>query len=293
MTQQNIKIPLVLGAHMSIAGGLENALLAGQKRRCQCIQMFVANQRQWQHPPLTDQQIKTFRQTRDKTSLSPVAAHASYLINLAAADKTVYRKSITALSDEYDRCRRLQLEYLIIHPGAHMGQGPPKGIKKIVGALNHILNKYDRSHCKIILETTAGQGTCLGHTFAQIAKIISTSAHPRRLGVCLDTCHIFAAGYDFRTESAYRNTMREFDQTIGLSKLEVIHINDTRTDLGSHVDRHEHIGKGFIGRDGFRHFLTDHRLRHIPFILETPKGLSPGGRDLDMLNLAALRRLIQ
>ncbi|MBN1766698.1 MAG: deoxyribonuclease IV, partial [Sedimentisphaerales bacterium] len=253
--------------------------------------LFVANQRQWRHAPLGEDEIEVFRRVRDETGINPVVAHSSYLINLAAVDRAVARKSLSALAEEYGRCHRLGIDYLVLHPGAHMGAGVDKGLHKIGGALNRILDQSGDSDCRLLLENTAGQGTCVGHTFEQLAGIIDKIEQKDRVGVCLDTSHIFAAGYDIRTPATYKQTMRRLENTIGLKKLAVIHMNDSKTDLNGRVDRHEHIGKGAIGRQGFHNFLKDKRLRKLAFIIETPKGLSPGGRDLDSLNLNALRRL--
>lgn len=285
------KRKLILGAHMSIAGGLGNALIEAKKYRCGCVQMFVANQRQWRHGALSDEQIADFRQIHLDAGISPVVAHSSYLINLAAGDRDIYRKSQGALADELDRCEKLGIDYLVFHPGAHVGQGEQVGLDKIVAALDLILDKAGDLSCKLLLETTAGQGTCLGHTFEHLAYIIDRSEHTEQLGVCLDTCHVFAAGYDLRTKDAYQQTIKQFDDTISLKKLMAIHVNDSRTEFNSHVDRHEHIGKGYLGKDAFVNLLSDTRLSHLPFILETPKVETPGGKDMDLLNLATLGRL--
>lgn len=276
---------------MSIAGGLENALWAARKYRCQCVQMFVVNQRQWRRPALTEEQIQRFRETRRETKISPVVVHASYLINLAAADKDTHQKSLMAISDELGRCERLGVDYYVLHPGAHRGQGEKKGLEKIVSSLQKVFVKVGDGTCKLLLETTAGQGTSLGCRFEHLAYILDHTESSDRLGVCVDTSHIFAAGYDFRTPETFTQTIRQFDDILGLQRLQIIHVNDSKTDLGCRVDRHEHIGKGKLGRSSFRNFLTDRRTRYLPFILETPKGKSPGGRDLDKLNLNALRRL--
>ncbi len=282
--------PLILGVHQSIAGGLDQALYQARKMRCQTVQFFCSNQRQWKHLPLTAAQIDAFDKAKEITRLTPLIVHGSYLINPAAADVNTLEKSICALLDEYRRCDMLGVDYLVIHPGSHMGQGEAEGLRKISQAINQVFDQI-KSSVTILLETTSGQGTSLGCTFEQLAATIEGIEDSGRVGVCLDTCHVFAAGYDIRDPDAYQNTMKKFDKIIGFKRLRVIHVNDSKNELGSHVDRHEHIGKGRLGRQAFRNFLTDKRLRHIPFILETPKGRSPGGKDYDMLNLAALRRL--
>lgn len=192
-----------LGAHMSIAGGLHNALISAKKYRCQCVQMFVVNQRQWRRPVLTDEQIQRFRETRQHTQISPVVVHASYLINLAAADRDTHQKSLMAVTDEMQRCEKLGADYYVLHPGAHMGKGEKKGLGKIVSSLNKVFKKLSDGTCKLLLETTAGQGTSLGCRFEQLAYIIEHTDSSDRLGVCLDTSHIFAAGYDFRTPETF------------------------------------------------------------------------------------------
>jgi deoxyribonuclease-4 len=281
----------ILGAHMSVAGGLHNALLAAKKYRCSCVQLFVTNQRQWIRSPLKDDEAEMFIRTRRETGIAPVVAHGSYLINLAAVDPATYKKSLSALADELDRCEKLEIDFYVIHPGAHMGQGEKAGLNKIVTSINKVFSKVNSDHCQLLLETTAGQGTCLGHRFEHLAYLIEHIKQSDRVGVCLDTSHVFAAGYDIRSQPSFRKTIRQFDNTIGLERLKVIHANDSKTPLASGVDRHEHIGKGKLGKQTFRNFLTDKRTRNLPFILETPKGKSPGGRDLDMLNFATLRRL--
>jgi len=280
---------LTLGAHMSVAGGLHNALLIAKSANCQCVQLFSANQRQWHAKPLTTEQIDLFKKTSRQTALSPLVVHASYLINLAAVDRTTLARGLRALKEEFQRCDQLGIDFLVLHPGAHLEKGEKAGLKKIVTSLNRVLQ--DDWNCRLLLETTAGQGTSLGHRFDQLAAIIENIERPDRLGVCLDTCHVFAAGYDLRTPSAYRDTIRQFDKTIGLSRLKVVHINDSKTGFNSRVDRHEHIAKGRIGRAAFGNLMTDPRITKLPLILETPKGKSPAGRDYDKQNLATLRRL--
>lgn len=282
--------PLVLGSHLSIAGGLQEALLAGRELGCQCVQLFVANQRQWRHPALTEGQIELFHQTRRKTGLTPVVAHSSYLINPAAEAGETRSKGLAALTDEFRRCTLLGIDYLVLHPGSHGGRGAPAGIRQVVAAIGEVFEAVGPSDCRLLLETTAGQGSSLGWRFEELAEILDRCGHRQRLGVCLDTCHVFTAGYDLRDEAAYHGTFAQFDQYIGLARLKVIHVNDSKGPLGGKLDRHEHLGKGQLGRAAFRLLVNDPRLRGLPLILETPKGTSPGGRDYDRLNLAALCR---
>ncbi len=280
---------MLLGSHLSIAGGLHRALEAADDYGFDCVAMFVRNQRQWRAGPLSDEAIATFVEVRRRLRIAPVVAHGSYLVNLAGkAD--VRRKSITAMRDELDRCERLGIEYLVFHPGSR--ENADEGIGLIAEALNEIV--ADRTGLtKILLETTAGQGNYIGHTFEQLAAILERLERPKRFGVCLDTCHIFAAGYDIRTPHAYRKTMDEFDRTIGLERLLAVHLNDSVRGLGSRVDRHAHIGLGEIGLTGFAEIVNDQRLANLPMILETPKGADETGRDWDEINTAALRELIR
>ncbi len=278
---------MILGSHLSISGGLHRALEAADGYGFDCVAMFVRNQRQWRSSPLSDEAIATFVEVRRKSGIGPVVAHGSYLVNLAGKTD-VRRKSIAAMRDEIDRCERLGIEYLVFHPGSH--EQADEGIGLIAEALNEIVT--DRSGpTKILLETTAGQGNYIGHTFEQLADILARLEVAERFGVCLDTCHIFAAGYDIRTPEAYRKTMDEFDRIIGLERLPAIHLNDSVRDLGSRVDRHTHIGLGKIGLAAFAEIVNDPRLADLPMILETPKGTDDAGRDWDEFNAGTLRAL--
>jgi deoxyribonuclease-4 len=238
-------------------------------------------------PVLSDEAVAEFRRTRRQTGISPVVAHGSYLVNLAG-EPHVRGRSIEAMVADLDRCRRLGIEYLVFHPGSRPDK--EEGIRLIAEGLNEILARVAGSPM-ILLETTAGMGNSIGHTFEQLAAILARIDSPRRAGVCLDTCHIFAAGYDIRTPQAYQRTMADFDRIIGLDRLHAVHVNDSLKGLGCHLDRHVHIGKGKIGRRGFRNLLTDQRLANVPMILETPKGEDDKGRDWDALNAAVLRRM--
>jgi len=285
-----VKMPL-LGAHMSISGGLEKALLRGEACGCQVIQIFTRNPNQWGCSPLSSKEIDAFHAARIQTSIMPVAAHDSYLINLASPHPENRRRSLEALQDELARTDRLGIPCVVIHPGAHMGEGEHKGIRRIAEGLNRIFDHDSHLRVHILLETTAGQGTSLGYRFEHLAEIIRQTESQERLGVCLDTCHIFAAGYDIRTRPAYLKTMRRFDAILGIQHLHLIHLNDSKRDLGSRVDRHAHIGKGCIGLAAFGFFMNDKRLRNIPKIIETEKGTD--GTDWDRINLECLRGLIK
>ncbi len=281
---------ILLGAHMSIAGGVYNCFDHGEHFKCTTIQIFTKNASQWRAKPLTETEIDKFKERQKQTKISPVVAHDSYLINLGSNNKALLQKSKEAFLVEMQRCELLEIPCLVTHPGSHTGAGEEAGLKTIADSLSWLHHKLPEAKVMICLETTAGQGTNLGYRFEQIANIIELSDSPERLGVCLDTCHIFAAGYDIRTEKAYRKTMGEFDSVIGLKRLKVIHFNDSRKELGSRIDRHEHIGKGCIGVEPFGLFMNDRRLAKIPKILETPKGDDATGDDR---NLTILRNLVK
>ncbi|PJA29997.1 MAG: deoxyribonuclease IV [candidate division Zixibacteria bacterium CG_4_9_14_3_um_filter_46_8] len=280
---------VLLGAHMSISGGVANALLAGKYLDCTAIQMFTKSSNQWKAKPLSEDDITGFRLLQRQSGIMTVA-HDSYLINLGSPDKALLDKSRKAFLEEMERCEKLEIPYLVTHPGSHVGVGEEIGLHTIVESLNWLYTKTPDSKVIICLETTAGQGSNLGYKFEQIAFLIDESEESDRLGVCLDTCHIFAAGYEIRNKKAYNKTMTEFDRVIGLNRLKVVHINDSKKDLGSKVDRHEHIGKGFIGIEPFGYFLNDRRLKKLPFLLETPKG---DDGEMDDINLGILRGLIK
>lgn len=279
---------LLAGAHMSIAGGMHKAFERGKRVRCKTIQVFLKNSNQWRAKPLTEESRVLFREAQNNSGISPVLAHDSYLINLASPDTTLHRKSLLAFIEEMRRASFLGIPYLILHPGAHMGAGIKAGCARVAGALRQALNCVGPPLI-ILLENTAGQGSSLGSRFEELAAILEGVGIPDRMGVCLDTCHAFAAGYDIRTEDGYNGTMREFDRLIGAGKIQAFHVNDSKKDLGSRVDRHFHIGKGCIGLDAFRFLVNDSRFIKIPKILETPKGT---GYRQDMRNLATLRKLV-
>ncbi len=280
------------GAHMSIAGGVSKAFDRAKEVGCDSLQIFLRPNLNWRLPPLDEDEVKRYLQAEKRTGIRPVVGHASYLINLAAADHVHLRKSIDALVVELERAEMLGVRSIALHPGAHMGQGEEKGVKKIALGLDKAFRRARNTRAAILLETTAGMGTVLGYRFEQLADIIHLSHFPQRLGICLDTCHIFAAGYDIRTPSAYARTMRELSRAVGIKKVRAIHVNDAKADLGARLDRHEHIGEGKIGRDGFRNLVNDPDLAHLPAILETPKTRGrDSGNKMDPVNLRRLRRL--
>jgi deoxyribonuclease-4 len=275
---------------MSIAGGLHTAVERALRAGCTAMQMFVKNNNQWQGKPMTDEDVSTYKAALSNANLGPVVVHDTYLINLCAVDPEILRKSRAALQDELERCERLGIPYLNLHPGSHMGAGEEAGIERIAESLNHVHEATKGFQVKSVLETTAGQGSAIGYRFEHLRAIIDRVREPERMAVCVDTCHIFAAGYDIASEAGYRRTFQEFDDTIGLDRLVAFHVNDSKKGLGSRVDRHEHIGKGAIGLEGFRHLMNDQRFEHIPKLLETPKS-----EDLheDIENLSVLRGLVR
>jgi len=283
------RYPLI-GAHVSIGGGVENAPANGAAVGCVCIQIFTKNSRRWSAPPLTDESADAFKRSCKETAIGPVIGHTGYLINLAANDKAIHAKSFGSFLDELDRSRRLDLPALVVHPGAHGGAGEKTGLRRVATDINKLIDRTPDSNVKILIETTAGQGSCLGYRFDQIAEIISRVKRESRVGVCFDTSHVFAAGYDLRTEDACGRVLEEFDRVIGLNRLNAFHFNDSKSDFASRVDRHEHIGYGKIGDAPFRFILHDDRFKDLPKILETPKG-KKNGTEWDIINLRRLRRL--
>src|SRR5215510_9344852 len=280
--------PLLIGAHMSIRGGANMAIERARSIRCTAMQMFVKNNMQWFARPLTSEEISAFLNHVQRGELLSVFAHANYLINLAATNPQFHANSIRALAEELVRADQLELPFLVLHPGAHLGAGEEAGLKKIADSIDEVFREIPKVKTKIALEITAGQGSCIGHRFEHLAHIIANAREPERLRVCLDTAHLFAAGYQIGSESGVRKTCHEFNRVIGCNRLVAIHVNDSKTNLGSRVDRHEHIGKGRIGLDAFRFIMRSARFNKIPKVLETPKG-----EDLreDVVNLRTLRAL--
>ncbi len=280
----------LLGAHTSIAGGVSNAVERAEKLGFTAMQIFTKNNNRWTAKPLEEKEINRFKNLLSQSNIGFVVAHDSYLINLCAKDKEILEKSRKAFIDELQRCELLEIPYLNFHPGAHGGMGEREGIKIIAESINLAHAATKGFKVGSMLELTAGQGTNIGYKFEHIAEIIELVEEKERMSVCVDTAHIFAAGYDFRTPEAYEKTMRNFDEIIGLNKLRCFHMNDSKKELGSRVDRHEHIGKGFIGLRGFANIMNDKRLEKIPKILETPKGKE---QLEDVENLKVLRSLIK
>lgn len=281
----------LFGAHMSIAGGCHKALRAAQQHGCQTVQLFTKSSNQWKAKELTDADVALFQETLQQTGLKYPTAHASYLINLASPDEALYRKSIEAFVEELRRAERLGLSYLVMHPGSHVGSGEETGLARVAKALDEVHQRCAGYRVQVLLETTAGQGDSLGHRFEQLAAILEQLAEPERVGICLDTCHVFAAGYALAPEPEYQAAFAEFDRLLGLHRLKVFHVNDSKKDRGSRIDRHTHIGRGFLGLEPFRLLVNDRRFQHTPMILETPKEEGEND-DMDSTNLAVLRGLV-
>ena len=278
----------LFGAHLSIAGGLHNAVSAATALRCDTVQIFTKNASHWEGKNPTEEDIRLFRRAVADARLAFPTAHDSYLINLASPDDALYRKSIDAFTGELERAEALGLSYLVTHPGAHLESGEEAGLNRVVAALDEIHTRCSGYAVSVLLETTAGTGTCLGGRFEHLADILNRVKKTDRLGVCLDTCHIFAAGYPLGTTEEYTATFDRFDRLIGLGKLKLFHLNDSARELGSRVDRHAGIGLGEIGPDAFRRLVTDPRFATRPMILETPKE-DDDGNEMDPVNLAVLR----
>ena len=253
------------------------------------VQVFTKNQQQWSAKPLDSAAVKEFRRHAERLGFEKIVAHASYLINLASPVPAAWHKSVHSFLDEMRRCSELRIPYLVVHPGSHVGVGESAGIEKIIAALNQLFESDESGGVTVCLETTAGQGTSLGHTFEQLATMIDGVKQKQRVAVCVDTCHILAAGYDITTSESTRKVLEELDRVVGLELVKVWHFNDSKKALGSRVDRHEHIGRGEVGLEAFGVLCGDPRLRDVPKILETPKGKTDEGEDWDAVNLAVLR----
>ena len=278
---------LKLGAHTSIAGSLARAFEEGKEINADVIQIFSKNQRQWTAKPFNEEDLTAFRQARAAVSIEPVMIHTSYLINLAATNTDTLQKSIDALVDELQRAHVLQIPYVVLHPGSHLGAGESEGIAAIASNLQKVFEQAEIEDVTVLLEITAGQGTNLGYRYEHLRDIIEQCGYPRQTAVCLDTCHMFAAGYDIRTPETWDNAITEFDKVIGLDKLKGFHFNDSKHPLGSKKDRHERIGQGDIGESGFRSILQDKRVNHLPMILEVPGGLEAYKADIELLRQLA------
>lgn len=284
---KNEKQRLLVGAHISVEGGVFRAVEKGASIGCTVIQIFSKSNRQWFAKPLIQDDINRFKKAVKATSMETIVVHASYLINLASANGETRTRSINALKNELERCQELGISFLVLHPGSHLKQGVEEGIELVAQGINEALEEAS-GKTMILLETMAGQGSSLGSTFEELAAIRSKIQHKKLIGFCLDTCHIFAAGYDFRTKKSYQSLWNKFDQTVGIENLKVIHVNDSKNELGSHVDRHEHLCQGKIGAAGFKLLLNDSRFFSIPKILETPKN----NLEDDLRNINTIKKLL-
>lgn len=303
----------ILGAHQSIAGGFSKAVERAHAVGCQCVQVFTAAPQQWpkgmnaavpvrraktknrnqrRAQPIAPDEAELFRTRLSEQGIVHPLSHDSYLINLASPDAELWKKSIDAFIVELQRAEQLGIPFVVTHPGAYTTSSEQFGIERIVLALDEAIGQTSDLSVGILLETTAGQGSCLGCRFEQLAEPIARVHNPDRMGICVDTCHIFAAGYPLGTENEYKATMRELDKTVGVKQIKAFHLNDSAKPLGSRVDRHAHIGRGLMGTEPFRLLLGDRRFRKVPMYLETPKG-EEKGRDLDEINLETLRGLIK
>lgn len=276
----------LIGAHLSTKGGLHTVFDRAAAINASAVALFAKNSNQWKGKELTDDDVKLFA---SKRSVKPVFTHASYLINLATTNPEFHSKSIAAMIDELDRAERLGIAAVVLHPGAHMGAGVEAGVDQIARSFDQIHAALPDHRIVTLLETSAGQGSCLGCTFEELGQIIRRVDDRKRLGICVDTCHIFASGHDIRTRDAYEKTVDEIEKHVGVHRVGLFHLNDSKKPLGSRVDRHEHIGDGQIGLEGFRLLLNDERFRGIPKLLETPKKIE---HESDRRNLATLRSLI-
>lgn len=278
----------LLGAHESVAGGLHLAFERIESVGGESLQIFTRNQRQWRPAALKPEEVAFFREAHETSKNMIVASHGSYLVNLATGKEELLEKSVTNFALELERCDQLGISHAVLHPGSHGGDGVELGLERFTRGLDMAIEKSGVG-VQVLVETTAGQGTGLGSSFEELAYILQNSKYPELLGVCVDTCHIFAAGYELRTREGYESTISALLATIGLEKVRFFHLNDSKKELGSRVDRHEHIGKGEIGLPGFRHLLQDPRFSGLPMTLETPKGES---LDEDRENLQTLRSLL-
>jgi deoxyribonuclease-4 len=274
---------------MSVAGGVHTAFARAETVGCTALQIFVKNASQWVGKPIPDEHARRFAEERKRTQIDRVVAHGSYLINLASPQEDLWKRSVAALVEELERCERLELNGLVIHPGSHVGSGETAGLQRIAKGLSFALRRTRGFRCPVLLETTAGQGSNLGYRFEHLARIRDHAREPERIGFCLDTCHVFAAGYDLRSPSAVKATFERFDAACGIGGLKAIHLNDSLRPIDSRRDRHAHIGEGEIGRVGFAAILQERRLSKIPMVLETPKGdsLREDARNLRLLRVLA------
>lgn len=279
---------ILLGAHVSIAGGVHKSTSRAVELKCTAMQIFTKNATQWAAKPLDPEIARDFKELRKAAGIEAIA-HASYLINLATPDEKMRERSIDAFVDEIQRAAELDIAYLALHPGSHKGAGEEAGLQLAIEGLNEAIRRTEGAHVRVLVENTAGQGASIGHRIEHLRRILEGVSDPERVGICFDTCHAFAAGYELDTDSGYRSVMDELDREVGLDRVLALHLNDAKKGRGQRVDRHEHIGKGAMGLTPFRSIMRDRRFSATPKIIETPKSLD--GRDMDPVNLALLRKL--
>lgn len=277
-----------LGAHVSIAGGMPRAIERAEDLACTAVQVFVKNQQQWRGRQIPEPEVAAFRTVRSASSIHVAMAHASYLVNLATPDDKLFRRSVAEMEDEMRRCTHLGIEYLVVHPGAHLGSGEAAGVLRVAEAVRRLIARPGLGSVTILLESTAGQGSCIGHRLEHLARMLAEADCGARLGVCIDTCHLLAAGYDLRTPRGYEAVFDELERTVGLAAVRAFHLNDSKTPLGSRVDRHAPIGQGYLGRRPFSRLMRDPRFAGLPMVLEVPGGVEGYRRDL-----AILRRMLR
>jgi deoxyribonuclease-4 len=281
----------IFGAHQSIAGGYYKAVEIAHRTGCDCVQVFTKNNNQWRAKEITPEDVRQFREALAALNIAHPLSHDSYLINLASPDDELWKKSIDAFVVELQRAELLGIPYVVMHPGSYTTTSEEQGLKRIIAALDEVHRQTKGLVAQCLLENTAGQGSNLGWRFEQLAAILDGVREPNRLGgMCIDTCHLFAAGYAMATEKEFKATLREFDRVVGVDRIKAFHVNDSKAKFGSRVDRHAHIGRGEIGLEAFRLLVNDRRFRGTPMYLETPKGVEDG-KDLDEINLQTLRGL--
>jgi len=282
----------ILGAHKSISGGYDRAVQRARACGCDCVQLFTKNNTQWRAVPIGDEQAARFQQALAECDVGHPLAHDSYLINLASPDQELWEKSADAFAEELCRAERLGIPYVVTHPGSYTTGAVKSGLRRIIRALDRVLRRTRGLRVQCLLETTAGQGTSLGWRFEHLRAILEGVKEPERLDVCVDTCHVFAAGYALGSPEQYAATMDALDAAVGLGRVRAFHLNDSAREQGSRVDRHAHIGRGKMGIEPFRLLLNDARFRAVPMYLETPKG-QERGEELDVINLRTLRALVK
>ena len=279
---------ILIGAHQSIAGGIWKAIERAHGINTDTLQIFTKNSNRWRGKEISVSDVERYNALHKQYNIKSVIAHSAYLINLASDNNNTIKNSVTSLSDEIKNCEILNIPYLVMHPGSHKGSGVKNGIKRIVENLNSVFERTDESNVKILLETTAGQGNSVGHNLEHLHEIKEKVLYKERVGYCLDTCHLFAAGYDFRDMETYSVLREKIENTLGSENVKVIHLNDSKRELGSRVDRHEHIGKGKIGLQAFSFFINDTNFKNVSFIIETPKE-----NNMDNVNITLLKNLIK